>query len=308
MERSTLAFQRRDIVSRAYAPAESTNSGGVINDAAKILQSGANNLKTNARYGLSNAPDTFPILSRILTCKLEKCSMFSKRAKQSETAHVPKTRHEQENSTCNFSGQPSSARDISQLFAVWFQEKISLDAADKVLIEIETKTKKKFLPIVGPHRGQALVETIRKNKPKRVLEIGTLIGYSAILMAKELESSAHLITIGINPNETKSARENIIKAKIAATIDVITGDAKEVIPKLSGKFDMVFIDAEKTESLQYLQLAEPKLHKGSIIIADNAGTHAHEMKDYLNYVRSSGKYSSQYVPVDEDGLEISTTL
>ena len=207
-----------------------------------------------------------------------------------------------------FLEQPSSARDISQLFAVWFQEKISLDAADKVLKEIETKTKKKFLPIVGPHRGQVLVETIRKNKPKRVLEIGTLIGYSAILMAKELESSAHLITIGINPNETKSARENIIKAKIATTIDVITGDAKEVIPKLSGKFDMVFIDAEKTESLQYLQLAEPKLHKGSIIIADNAGTHAHEMKDYLNYVRSSGKYSSQYVPVDEDGLEISTTL
>jgi predicted O-methyltransferase YrrM len=207
-----------------------------------------------------------------------------------------------------FLEQPSSARDISQLFAVWFQEKISLNAADKVLKEIETKTKKKFLPIVGPHRGQVLVETIRKNKPKRVLEIGTLIGYSAILMAKELESSAHLITIGINPNETKSARENIIKAKIATTIDVITGDAKEVIPKLSGKFDMVFIDAEKTESLQYLQLAEPKLHKGSIIIADNAGTHAREMADYLNYVRSSGKYSSQYVPVDEDGLEISTTL
>jgi caffeoyl-CoA O-methyltransferase len=189
-----------------------------------------------------------------------------------------------------------------------FLGEISLDAADKVLKEIETKTKRNFLPIVGPHRGQVLVEVIRKNKPKLVLEIGTLIGYSAILMAKELESSANLITIGINPNETKKARENITKAKIAATVDVITGDAKEVIPRLTGEFDLVFIDADKTESMQYLRLIEPKLHKGSIIIADNAGTHAREMKDYLDYVRSSGKYSSHYVPVDEDGLEISTRL
>jgi predicted O-methyltransferase YrrM len=159
--------------------------------------------------------------------------------------------------------QPSSARDISQLFAVWFQEKISLDAADKVLKEIETKTKKKFLPIVGPHRGQVLVETIRKNKPKRVLEIGTLIGYSAILMAKELESNAHLITIGINPNETERARENITKAKITTTIDVITGDAKEVIPKLSGKFDMVFIDAEKPRASNTSNWPNPNFTKGA---------------------------------------------
>jgi hypothetical protein len=117
MERSTLAFQRHAIVSRAYAPAESTNSGGVIIDAAKILQSGANNLKTNARYELSNAPDTFPILSRILTCKLEKCLMFSKRAKLLICRRLGTNKKIQ---PAIFLEQPSSARDISQLFAVWF--------------------------------------------------------------------------------------------------------------------------------------------------------------------------------------------
>lgn len=180
-----------------------------------------------------------------------------------------------------------------------------MDEADKVLKEIEAKAKKKFLPIVGPHRGQILVEAIRKNKPKRVLEVGTFIGYSAVLMAKELESSAHIITIEIDTNEAGLARENIRKANVRPTIEVITGDAVEVIPKLSGKFDMVFIDAKKTESMRYLQQVEPKLHKGSIIVADNVGTHADEMKDYLKYVRSSGKYGSKYVAVDEDGLEIS---
>ena len=183
-----------------------------------------------------------------------------------------------------------------------------MNEADRVLKEIEAKNKREFLPIVGPRRGQILVDVIRKNKPKRVLEVGTFIGYSAILMARELESTAHVISIEIDANEADSTRENIRKAKVRPTIGVITGDAAEAIPRLAGKFDMVFMDAKKTENMRYLQLVEPKLHKGSIIVADNARTDAEEMKDYLDHVRCSGKYSSKYVPVNEDGLEISIKL
>ncbi|HXX86913.1 MAG TPA: O-methyltransferase [Candidatus Acidoferrum sp.] len=180
--------------------------------------------------------------------------------------------------------------------------------ADEVLKEIERMTKKEFLPIIGPRRGKVLVEAIRKAKPKRVLEVGTLIGYSAILMAKELESEAHLITIEIHASEAKKARENIKRAKVQPSIDVLVGDAVEIIPTLTGKFDMVFIDAEKTEYMEYLRLLERKLHEGSIIVADNAGTFADEMRPYLDYVRTSGKYSSKYVPIGEDGLEVSVKL
>lgn len=183
-----------------------------------------------------------------------------------------------------------------------------MNGAEKVLKEIEKMTKKEFLPIVGPHKGHVLVEAIHKIKPKRVLEVGTLIGYSAILIGKELESKAHLVTIEIHADEAKKARENIRRAEVPPKIDVIVGDALEVIPELTGEFDMVFIDANKSEYLEYLRLAEPKLHKGTVIIADNAGIFADEMRDYLNYVRSSGKYSSKYVPVGEDGLEVSIKL
>jgi predicted O-methyltransferase YrrM len=89
---------------------------------------------------------------------------------------------------------------------------------------------------------------------------------------------------------------------------VIVGDAIKVVPKLKDEFDMVFIDAEKSEYRDYLRLVEDKLHKGSVIVADNAGIFAHEMRDYLDYVRNSGKYSSRYVPVGEDGLEVSVRL
>lgn len=180
--------------------------------------------------------------------------------------------------------------------------------ADRVLREIERMAEKEFLPIIGPRKGQVLVEAIHKIKPKRVLEIGTLIGYSAILMAKELESEAHLITIEIHADMAKKARENIRRAEVRPTIDVIVGDAIKVISKLKDKFDLVFIDAEKSEYVDYLRLVEDKLHKGSVIIADNAGISAHEMKDYLDYVRNSGKYSSEYLPCDEDGVEVSVKL
>ena len=177
-----------------------------------------------------------------------------------------------------------------------------------VLKEIEKMTEKEFLPIVGPRKGRILVEIIREIKPKRVLEVGTLIGYSAILMGKELESDAHLITIEINADEARMAKENIKRAEIPPTVDVLVGDAIEVLPRLDGRFDLVFIDADKREYLDYLRLVEDKLHKGSVIVADNAGISANQMRDYLNYVRSSGKYSSRYIPVGGDGLEVSVKL
>jgi predicted O-methyltransferase YrrM len=128
------------------------------------------------------------------------------------------------------------------------------------------------------------------------------------LIGNELESDASLITIEIHASEAKMARENIKRANVPPTIDVIVGDALEVLPKLTGEFDMVFIDADKSEYIDYLRLVEDRLHKGSVIVADNAGIFARQMRDYLDYVRSSGKYKSKYVPVGEDGLEVSVKM
>ena len=177
-----------------------------------------------------------------------------------------------------------------------------------VLKEIGKMTEKKFLPIIGPDKGRVLVKVIHDSKPKRILEIGTLIGYSAILMAKELPADACLTTIEIHTGEAKLARENIEKAKVPPKIGVIVGNAIEIIPKLTGKFDMVFIDASKEEYYDYLKLIERKLHKGSVVVADNAGIFAYQMKEYMEYVRTSGKYKSKYTSFGEDGVEISVRL
>jgi predicted O-methyltransferase YrrM len=177
--------------------------------------------------------------------------------------------------------------------------------AEAVLRKIEKTAHHEFLPIVGPAKGQVIVETVRRAKPKRVLEVGTLIGYSAILIGKELDDDAQIITVEIQADKSETAEENIRKSLIPAKVKVLTGDAIQVIPKLKECFDFVFIDAAKNEYLDYLTLAEDKLHKGTVIVADNAGIFANKMKNYLDYVRTSGKYRSKYVQVGVDGIEIS---
>jgi len=180
--------------------------------------------------------------------------------------------------------------------------------AEEVLREIEEAARRKYLPIIGPLRGKALAKIIAQLKPKRFLEVGTLIGYSAILMGKNLECDAEIITIEIDKKEAEIARKNIEKAEIKPKIQVIVGDASDVIPKLHGKFDLIFLDGHKGDYLKHLKMAEEKLHKGSVVVADNAGAYAYSMRDYFDHVRNSGQYKSRVIRLGEDGLEVSIKL
>ena len=184
----------------------------------------------------------------------------------------------------------------------------SVQQADDVLRDIQTLSNRQFLPIIGPVKGEILAEEIRKAKPKHVLEVGTLIGYSAVLMAKELAANAELVTIEIHRDEAELAAQNVERAKLAAKVTIIVGDAIQVIRTLRGPFDFAFIDAEKVEYRQYLDLMEDKLTRGAVVFADNAGIFADAMADYLDYVRNCGKYQSRYVQVGDDGVEISVKL
>lgn len=199
-----------------------------------------------------------------------------------------------------------------------------------VLSEIEGIAKKNSLPSIGPIKGEIIVDIIKKYKPKRILEIGTLHGYSAILMANCLLSvnnnagkdndNANKETIvtclEIDQQLANIAKKNIEKAGLSDRIEVITGDALEIIPTLNKyyRFDLVFIDAVKNQYLRYLKLVEENglLNKKSVVVADNILIYENEMKDYLDYVRNSGKYNSyttettlEFTKNVKDALEIS---
>lgn len=178
---------------------------------------------------------------------------------------------------------------------------------DKVLKEIEAATDEGFLPIIGPVKGKALIQTVEKEKPERILEVGTLFGYSAIMMASALpyEKAPEIVTIEIDKDNARVARQNIKQAGFEDKIKVKVGDAKKVIPKLKGKFDMLFLDAIKEDYLTYLKKAESKLSEDAVVVADNVKVFKHALEEYLDYVRDSGKYKSKTYDFDFDAVEVS---
>lgn len=177
------------------------------------------------------------------------------------------------------------------------------DQAEKVLKKIEGSRRRGYLPIVGRKRGEELARIVRKVKPQRILEIGTFVGYSAIMMGKELEEGPEIVTIEIDPDEAEMAKENIRMAELNVNVRVLKGDALEHIPTVEGDIDMVFLDADKSEYREYLRLVEPKLHRGSVVVADNAGSFSRCAR--AEYVRNSGRYESKYIACGLDGLEVS---
>ena len=193
------------------------------------------------------------------------------------------------------------------------------EAVPGLLRDLEQIAKKEHLPSIGPLKGRIISDIVKKYKPASILEIGTLHGYSAILMGNLLpDDGGKLITIEIDRDLANIAINNIEKAGLSCKIKVICDDAINVIPTLGGyKFDLVFLDAIKTQYLNYLKLLEGKnlLKEESIVVADNVILYESEMKDYLEYVRNSGYYRSQITKTTlefnknvEDALEISFRL
>jgi len=169
------------------------------------------------------------------------------------------------------------------------------DPADAVMREIEEMGKKSFIPSIGPVKGKILADVVLKLKPRKILEVGSLYGYSAILITKNSPANAEITTVEKNPEHARVTEQNVERAKLEDQIKVIKGDAMEILSKLPGPFDLVFLDAEKTQYLDYLKAVEDKLHQGSVVVADNVGVFADQMQNYLHYVRNTGRYRSRTV-------------
>ncbi|MFA8449682.1 MAG: O-methyltransferase [Bacteroidales bacterium] len=106
-------------------------------------------------------------------------------------------------------------------------------------------------------------------KPKRILEVGTFTGYSAICLSAGLPEDGEIVTIDKNEELTSIADKYFEKAKIKSRLSFYAGDAVEIIPTLKGEFDLVFLDADKENYINYYKMIKPILSQGGFIVADN---------------------------------------
>ncbi|NVN95839.1 MAG: O-methyltransferase [Bacteroidetes bacterium] len=169
-----------------------------------------------------------------------------------------------------------------------YSEKYSSPESD-ILKELNRETNLKvMLPrMLSGHLQGKLLEIISCIlQPNQILEIGTYTGYSAIALSKGLQEKGILHTIDINAELEDIAQKYFKKAGVSDKIKHYTGNALDIIPTINHTFDLVFIDADKENYIEYFELVINKIRKGGIIIADN--------------VLWSGKVLTETLPTDKD--------
>jgi len=119
-------------------------------------------------------------------------------------------------------------------------------------------------------------------QPKRILEIGTFVGYSALYLSKGLQENGRLHTLELREEDAATAKQNFRLANAQDKIILHLGNALDIIPTLDEIWDLVFIDADKVGYSDYYKLVFPKLKKGGLIIADNVLFHGEVLEDSIS--------------------------
>jgi len=168
---------------------------------------------------------------------------------------------------------------------------------DDLLRRLPDEAKAKGIPLIqiSPEQGKFLQVMITSAQAKKVLEVGSLFGYSAIWMARALPAAGKLITLELNELHATTTRENLARAGLASRSEVRQGDARQLLPKLvdQAPFDLAFIDAEKAQYIDYFEQVVTLMRPGGVIIADNAGAQGQVWqadpqngRDYILAIRS----------------------
>jgi caffeoyl-CoA O-methyltransferase len=140
--------------------------------------------------------------------------------------------------------------------------------------------------------GQLLQVLVAASRAQRVLEIGTLFGYSAVLMGRALPPEGRMICVEVSAKHAEIARRNVAEAGLDGRIDIRQGNALELLPSLDGQtFDFIFIDADKPGYPAYLDWALRLSHPGTVIVADNVWRRGEVVSEEDNNARAMNEFN-----------------
>ena len=148
------------------------------------------------------------------------------------------------------------------------------------LQKIKQKALEEHIPIIMDETLEYIYNKMKENKPKKILEIGTAVGYSAICFSNFIAENGKIDTIEREEERIKEAEENIEYMGLEKIIHIYKGDAVQILPTLNEKYDMIFIDAAKGKYPFFLQEALRLLNKNGIIFADNILYKGYVLSDY----------------------------
>jgi caffeoyl-CoA O-methyltransferase len=143
-----------------------------------------------------------------------------------------------------------------------------LPPRDALLREMEERAGRDDIPISDPEVGRLLSVLARSTGARRILELGTAIGYGTLCLARGAPE-ARVVSIDTDPERLAEARDWLTRGGVADRVELLQGAALDLLPELPGRFDLVYVDAIKTEYRRYLDLLLPKLEVGGMVVLDN---------------------------------------
>ncbi len=194
-----------------------------------------------------------------------------------------------------------------------------LKYSDPLLNEMEEYAAKNHIPIVQPESARILSVICNISKPKRILEVGTAIGYSSIILSNSMHKNGIIDTIELDEDMAERAREYIVRAGLDRKIRILQGDAAEVLQCLSTPYDFIFLDAAKGQYIEFLPFCLRLLNPGGVFVTDNVlykgmvakdgiVKHKHRtiivnLREYLQSLCQNPDLNTSIVPVG-DGIAI----
>lgn len=198
----------------------------------------------------------------------------------------------------------------------------SLDSGNGPLCdEIEEQALASYVPIIKKETAALLKTLVAMKQPKEILEVGTAVGYSALLMSRVMPTGCHITTIEKYEKRIPIAKENFQRAGMQEAITLLEGDAEEILKDLSGPYDFIFMDAAKGQYIHWLPMILKMLSSGGVLVSDNVlqdgdlieSRYAVErrnrtihgrMREYLYALTHMKEFETSIVPIG-DGITIS---
>ena len=177
------------------------------------------------------------------------------------------------------------------------------------LDKIKEKALNEHIPIIMDDTLDVIGKYLEKEKPKRILEIGTAVGYSAICFSKFLDKDGVIDTIERDVERIKEAKINIKNMNLEKVINIYEGDAIEILPTLDEKYDVVFIDAAKGKYPFFLKESLRMINKNGIIFADNILYKGYVMSDYNKHKqRTAVRNLREYIKEISENPNLETEI
>ena len=177
------------------------------------------------------------------------------------------------------------------------------------LENIKQKALEEHIPIIMDETLEVIEKYLNKNKPNRILEIGTAVGYSAICFTQFLAENGVIDTIEREADRVEEAKKNIKLAEVENKINIYEGDAVEILPTLNNKYDVVFIDAAKGKYPFFLKEALRMINKDGIIFADNILYKGYVMSDYNKHKqRTAVRNLREYIKEVSENPNLETEI